>query len=87
MIAAFALLVLSLVMVQERWEDPYSESGWRETRGYEMWIMVFDAYRIGYIGHLFTFVAAASLLSAGVTLVSPFLVGVLIRSRPLWWLV
>ncbi|MGB6222441.1 MAG: hypothetical protein WBG04_15540, partial [Haloferula sp.] len=42
---------------------------------------------IGYIGHLFTFVAAASLLSAGVTLVSPFLVGVLIRSRPLWWLV
>ena len=56
-----------------------------ESRGYEVWSVIYHAYQAGYLDDWSRFVIAGLILGLIVTLVSPFLVNVLGQSRPLWW--
>lgn len=56
-----------------------------ESRGYQVWSTIYHAYQASYLDDWSRFVIAGLVLGLVVTLVSPFLVNVLGRSRPLWW--
>ena len=89
LIAAVVAFVLYQVLVEYRFAYSVNEPGliWEEVRGFEVWMMVYEAQIAGYLDHFFRFMIGGLVIGVVVTLVSPFLVGVLVRSRPLWWLV
>jgi hypothetical protein len=84
---ALVLFLLSIFLVNMRWEDPFTGGmGWQEDRGYDLWKMMYEALLFEDLDHVTRFLISASVVGSAMILVAPFLVGVLSRSRPLWWL-
>ncbi|MEP4076382.1 hypothetical protein [Haloferula sp.] len=88
LIAALVVFGLYQGLVEYRVEDPFADDGqqWTETRGYEVWMAIYESHQSGYLDHFFRFLIAGLGISVVVTVLGPFLVTILSRSRPLWWL-
>ena len=85
LIAAVVALVLYQVLVEYRTHDPWVGNV-EESRGYVVWTLIYGAHQGGYLDHFYRFMIAGLFIGVLVTLISPFLIGVAARSRPIWWL-
>lgn len=87
LLAAVVAFGLYQGLVESRVYDPTMgpDVVLEETRGYEVWLVIYGAYQAGYLDDFYRFVIMGLFLGVVVTLVSPFLLSALGRSRPLWW--